>query len=287
MADAQNAKIISFSDIQFAREDEEIKDLLESIFQLYGYDFRGYSRTHLRRRILRRMMLANLASVSALQMQIKKDPILFESLLGDFSICVTEMFRDPSFFAALRKDVLPYLATQPFIKIWVAGCATGEEVYSLAILLEEAGIYERSLIYATDINATALKVAQDGVFNIKEIRTYTENYQKAGFSKPFVNYYTAASGLARFNDRLKKNILFSHHNLVTDGSFGEMHLILCRNVLIYFDRSLQNRVFKLFQDSLCHQGFLGIGSKETLRFSNHAGDFEEWVLGENIYRRVD
>lgn len=271
---------------EFFLEDTCIDSILEDLFEKHGYDFRRYCRAHVRRRLHRRMTLAGIHDLETFKTHLKTDQLLFSSLVNDFSICVTEMFRDPGFFASLRKDVISYLATQPFIKIWVAGCATGEEAYSIAVLLQEEGLYERSLIYATDINSEALKSAQEGVFDAKDIRIYTENYQKSGGKRPFVDYYTAFSGYARMQDDLKKNILFTHHNLVSDGSFGEMHLVLCRNVLIYFDRDLHNRVFELFLDSLAHRGFLGIGLSESIKFFDAAKHFEEWVPEQRIYRKI-
>ena len=206
-------------------------------------------------------------------------------LLFDFSINVTEMFRDPSCYLNIRKSVIPVLRTYPFIKIWHAGCATGEEVYSMAILLKEEGMYDRAQIYATDFNEAVVQKAKAGIFQIDRIKTYTSNYQKAGGTESFADYYTADYDSVIMDQALKKNIVFAHHNLVTDSVFGEMNLIMCRNVLIYFDRNLQNHVFKLFLDSLCYGGFICVGSKESIRFSKYSDSFEDAVRDEKIYKK--
>ena len=263
----------------------EIQLLLEAVYLKYGYDFRNYAKASIKRRILHRLAMSGIASISEMQYKVLYDVNYFETLLLDLSINVTEMFRDPSFYQALRQDVIPVLRTYPYVKIWHAGCATGEEVYSMAILLKEEGLYDRSQIYATDFNQVVLQKAKEGIFPIENIKEYTVNYQKAGGKESFSGYYTAKYDSAIINQALKKNILFADHNLVTDGVFGEMNLILCRNVLIYFDKTLQNRVIGLFYDSLCRNGFLCLGSKESLMFSEYKSAFEDVVKEEKIYRK--
>jgi chemotaxis protein methyltransferase CheR len=263
----------------------EIKLLLEAIYLKYGHDFRNYAKASLKRRLLRRLSLSGLKNLSEMQNRLLNDTSFMEILLVDFSINVTEMFRDPAFYRAIREQVIPYLRTYPFINIWHAGCATGEEVYSLAILLKESGLLKRTQIYATDYNDIVLKKALTGIFPIDHLKEYTANYQKSGGTKSLSDYYTADSENIMMHKTLKENIVFANHNLVTDGVFNEMNLILCRNVLIYFNKSLQNRVIGLFRDSLCHSGFLGIGSKESLRGSEYAGGFEEVAKNEKIYRK--
>jgi chemotaxis protein methyltransferase CheR len=266
-------------------EDIEIKLLLEAIYLKYGYDFRKYAKASIKRRINQRLMLSKLNSISEMQHKILTDKSFFETLLLDFSINVTEMYRDPSFYLALRENVIPILKTYPFINIWHAGCSTGEEVYSMAIFLKEEGLLDKTMIYATDINEKVLKKAKDGIYPIDKIKEYTLNYQKAGGHQSFANYYTAKYNAVIINKSLKKNIIFAQHNLATDSEFGEMNLIMCRNVLIYFDDDLENRVFGLFNNSLVRQGFLCLGSKESVTFSKYAKYFEEFVAKEKIYRK--
>lgn len=266
-------------------QDIEISLLLEGIYLKYGYDFRNYSDAHIKRRILRRMTEAGLKSISEMQYKILYDKDFFKILLSDFSINVTEMFRDPTFYKAFRKSVIPILKTYPFVRIWHAGCSTGEEVYSMAILLKEEGLYERSQIYATDFNNIVLQKAKDGIYPIDDIKEYTHSYQQAGGNASFSDYYIAKYDSAIFDKSLKKKITFAEHNLVTDGVFGEMHVIICRNVLIYFNRELQNNVIKLFSDSLCNGCFLCLGSKESIRFSSSADNFEALNESEKIYRK--
>ena len=266
-------------------ENIEIELLIEAIFLKYGYDFRNYSKASIKRRILQRLSMEELCHISEMQHKILNDVSFFERLLLDFSINVTSMFRDESFYRALIKEVLPLLKTYPFIRVWHAGCSTGEEVYSMAILLKEEGLYDRAQIYATDINELVLNKARDGIFPVKCIKEYTKNYQRAGGRRSFATYYTANYEFAVLDRSLKTNIVFADHNLVTDGVFGEMNLIFCRNVLIYFNRNLQDRVFKVFRDSLCNGGFLCLGAKESIRFSEVSNDFEGWVENEKIYRK--
>ncbi len=267
-------------------ENIEVELLLEAIYQKYGYDFRLYSRASLKRRIQHRLSLSGLNSISEMQHRLLNDLNFFETLLLDLSINVTQMFRDPFFYREIRKEVIPVLKTYPFIKIWHAGCATGEEVYSMAILLNEEGLYDKTQLYATDFNEVILDRAKQGIIPLDQIKDYTYNYQKAGGTESFAEYYTAGYDSAVIKQSLKKNIVFSDHNLAIDGVFGEMNLIVCRNVLIYFQRELQSRVIGLFRESLCHLGFLGLGSKETLMFSEYAKNFETVVERAKIYRKI-
>jgi chemotaxis protein methyltransferase CheR len=267
-----------------AIEQIEINLLLEAIHQRYGYDFRQYSQTSIKRRLRHHLAKTKYQTISALIPEILHDPAAFQALILDLSVTVTEMFRDPWFFLALRQKVFPYLKTFPFINVWQAGCATGEEVYSLAILLKEEGLYARTRIYATDINDAALEKAKTRIYPLEQIKTYSANYQKAGGQKSLADYYQARYHSTIFEASLQDNITFANHNLATDGVFAEMHLILCRNVLIYFDRALQNRVLSTFRDSLCYNGFLCLGSKETLQFSDVQNDFVEFSAPEKIYQ---
>lgn len=266
-------------------EDIEIALLFQGIYLKYGYDFGNYSNSHMKRRILRRISIAGLDNISQLQYKVLYDENFFKTLLSDFSINVTEMFRDPSFYKEFRKSVVPILKTYPFVRIWHAGCSTGEEVYSMAILLKEEGLYERAQIYATDFNTTVLEKAKEGIYAIDDIKDYTRNYQKAGGIASFADYYTAKYDSVIIDQSLKKKITFAEHNLVTDGVFGEMHVIICRNVLIYFNRDLQNNVINLFSDSLSNGCFLCLGSKESVKFSRSSDNFEAFSESEKIYRK--
>lgn len=261
----------------------ELQLLLQAIYLKYGYDFRNYAKASIKRRIQHRMLKEGLGSLSAMQHKVLYDIAFFERLLLDMSINVTEMFRDPSFYLALRKVVIPELKKFSFLKIWHAGCSSGEEVYSMAIILKEEGLYERTQIYATDMNEVVLKQARDGIFNISKLKQYTANYQKAGGLESFSDYYSAHYDHVVMNKSLKENILFSDHNLATDGVFGEMNLIMCRNVLIYFNRELQNRALGLFFESLGNESYLCLGSKESIRFSEYSHAFEDIVREEKIY----
>lgn len=267
-------------------ENIEMDLLLQAIYQKYHYDFKDYSRAHIKRRILYRMRMAKLDNLSQMQHKILYDRSLFETLLMDLSINVTEMFRDPHFYQMLREKVIPLLKEQAFIKVWHAGCSTGEEVYSMAILLKEEGLYQKTQMYATDFNAMVLRRAKDAIYPVDLIKEYTANYQKAGGRGSFADYYTAQYGSVILDPSLKERIVFADHNLVTDGVFGEMNLILCRNVLIYFTKKLQTRVVKLFRDSMAHGGFLCLGTKESLQFSDHANRFTVVAEKERIYRII-
>ncbi|MFF2447210.1 CheR family methyltransferase [Neobacillus sp. NPDC058068] len=264
----------------------EINLLLEGLFQKYGYDFRGYVRASLKRRILNRMKAERLPSITALLEKVLHEPGYLERLLNDLSIRMTEMFRDPSFFAAFRNEVVPLLRELPEIRIWHAGCATGEEVFSMAILMCEEGLAEKTTIYATDMNEKALAAAQKGAFPLKKMQQYTKNYLKAGGKKAFSEYYTTDHQFAYFHPSLGENFIFAQHNLVTDGSFNEFHVILCRNVLIYFDNELQQQVHSLIHDSLADGGFIGLGSKETLLFMPNRTKYKEFHSQERIYRKL-
>jgi chemotaxis protein methyltransferase CheR len=267
-------------------EEIEIALLLEAVYRRYGFDFREYAAASLRRRLWRRANAEGLPTLSALQERILHDPAVMHRLLGDLSISVTAMFRDPSFYVAFRKKVVPLLHTYPFTRIWVAGCSTGEEVYSLAIVLDEEGLLDRSRIYATDINEAVLDRARNGVFALDKMRDYTQNYVHAGGSRAFSEYYLASYDGAQFDRRLVENAVFAQHNLVSDKAFNEFHVVVCRNVMIYFDRTLQERVLDLFDESLVTLGVLGLGHKETLRFSQLASRYEELDGAERIYRKA-
>ena len=264
----------------------EIELLLEGIYRNYGFDFRSYAYASIRRRLWKRIEAEGLDTVSALQARVLHEPEMMERLLLDLSINVTAMFRDPSFYRAFRERVVPMLRTYPFIRLWHAGCATGEEVFSMAILLQEEGLYERCRIYATDINEVVLQKAKEGIFPLDRMQEYTENYITAGGKRAFSDYYLAKYGGALFSDSLTKNVVFSQHNLVTDRSFAEFNVILCRNVLIYFDKTLQARVHDLFYDSLAKFGILVLGSKESLRFSPHEESYEQINGPEKIFRKA-
>ncbi|MBV9774783.1 MAG: protein-glutamate O-methyltransferase CheR [Gemmatimonadetes bacterium] len=264
----------------------EIELLMEGVYRHYGFDFRSYAYASLKRRLWKRIEAEGLGTISGLQERVLHDPAMMERLLLDLSINVTAMYRDPSFYMAFRTQVVPLLRTYPFIRVWHAGCSTGEEVYSMAILLEEEGLYERARIYATDINEVVLQRAKAGIFPLEKMQEYTQNYLRAGGTKSFSEYYTAMYDGALFDSSLTRNVVFSQHNLVTDGSFSEFNVILCRNVLIYFDRSLQNRVHGLFYDSLAMFGILALGSKESLKLTRYEEAYDVLNAKEKIYRKV-
>jgi chemotaxis protein methyltransferase CheR len=267
--------------------DIEMRLLIDAIFLKYHYDFRGYSGPSLKRRLTTAMSRFGCTTLSQLQDKLLHDPSIFPPLLDYLTVQVSEMFRDPSYFRALREKVIPLLRTYPSLKIWVAGCSTGEEVYSLAILLHEENLLSRSLIYATDINAHALEKAEAGVYDIDRIAGFTVNHRNAGGRSSLADFYSAAYGHAVFDKALKSRIVFSDHSLATDSVFAEVQLVSCRNVLIYFNRELQDRALGLFREALCRKGFLGLGSKESLRFSAHADDFDTLVAADRIYQRRD
>nr|WP_256353962.1 MULTISPECIES: protein-glutamate O-methyltransferase CheR [unclassified Variovorax] len=259
---------------------------MEAIYLKYNHDFRDYTGASQKRRVLYALDQLDLPTISALQEKVLRDPALFARLLQFLTIPVSEMFRDPAYFLALRRQVVPVLHTYPSIKVWVAGCSTGEEVYSLAILLREEGLLERALIYATDINPASLDKARQGIFGLDAVRGFTANYQRAGGQRAFSDYYTAAYDAARFDPSLRANVIFADHSLATDSVFAETQLVSCRNVLIYFNRQLQDRALGLFHESLCHRGFLGLGSKESIDFSAYAERFRALSPLERIYRKA-
>jgi chemotaxis protein methyltransferase CheR len=265
----------------------ELSLLLEGVYRRYGFDFREYAPASLRRRVWRRVQAEGVTTISALQDKLLHDPACMERLLLDLSINVTAMFRDPTFYFTFREKVVPLLRTYPFTRIWVAGCSTGEEVYSLAILLLEAGLYDRTRIYATDINESVLDRARAGVFPLDKMREYTQNYIKAGGQRAFSEYYLAKYDGAQFQRSLVDNVVFAQHNLVSDRSFNEFNVIICRNVMIYFDRALQDRVHRLFYESLVTFGVLALGAKETVRFSPFEDRYEDLDANERLYKKVE
>lgn len=266
--------------------DLELRVLLEAVFQRYHYDFRDYAVSSLRRRMRHAMARFDCARVADLQHRLLHEPDTFAQAMQFFTVQVSEMFRDPAYFRVLREHVVPVLRTYPSIKLWVAGCSTGEEVWSLAILLHEEGLLEKAVIYATDINPEALGMAEAGAYGIDRIAQFSRNYLDAGGRTSLSDYYTTAYDGAVFDRRLKRNIVFADHSLATDTVFSEVHLVSCRNVLIYFNRSLQDRAVGLFYDALVHRGFLGLGSKESLQFGAHAQAFEACAREQRLYRKA-
>ncbi|MBF8729227.1 MULTISPECIES: CheR family methyltransferase [Pseudomonas] len=265
--------------------DIEIRLLIEALYLKYSYDFRDYSGASIKRRILHAVRQFDCRTVSALQERVLHDPAAFMQLLQFLTIPVSEMFRDPEHFLAVRREVVPLLRTWPSLKVWIAGCSTGEEVYSMAILLREEGLLERTILYATDINPHSLEKAKQGIYPLKVMQTYAENYRKAGGRRDLSEYYTAAYGNAIIDSSLRENVTFADHSLATDSVFSETQLVSCRNVLIYFNKTLQDRALGLFHESLCHRGFLVLGSKESLDFSAYSERFEALVRPERIYRK--
>ncbi len=271
-------------------KENEIKDieldlLIESIRRRHGYDFGHYARASFKRRVASMASKLGVDHISQIITPILRDDAAINDFLREMSVTVTEMFRDPIFFAAIREKVLPYLESYPFLKIWHAGCATGEEVYAMAIVLKEEGLYRRVRIYATDFNNESLHKAEEGIYPLDKMKKYMAAYNRSNPKASFSDYYHSGYKSAKMNEDLRECITFANHNLVTDGVFGEMNLIICRNVMIYFDKDLQNRVLSLFKDSLCHRGFLCLGPKESLRFSEVAEDFEEVSKKEKIFRK--
>ncbi|MEO8152528.1 MAG: CheR family methyltransferase [Rhizobacter sp.] len=263
----------------------ELRLLIDAIYLKYHYDFRGYAMASLKRRLTVAMGRFGCQTLSQLQDRLLHDKTTFPALLDFLTVQVSEMFRDPAYYKALRDEVVPLLRTYPSLKVWVAGCSAGEEAYSLAILLREEGLLERTLIYATDINTDALKKAESGVYALEHIAGFTHNHQRAGARSSLSDHYTAAYGRAVFDKTLRKQIVFSDHSLATDSVFAEVHLVSCRNVLIYFDRTLQDRAIGLFSEALCRKGFLGLGTKESLRFSAHRDTFADFAPNERIFQR--
>jgi chemotaxis protein methyltransferase CheR len=272
-------------ELQIENENLEIRLLLEAIYLKYGYDFRNYAVAHTKRRLGFRKDVSGLNNYAEMLHKAIYDKDFFSTVLLDLSINVTEMFRDPWFYKEVREIVVPHLKTYPFVKVWHAGCSEGQEVYSMAILLQEEGMKERAQLYATDFNERVLKAAKDGIYPIDSIKQYTSNYIQSGGRESFSDYYTADNKHVILKSALRRRVLFSSHNLVTDGVFGEMNVIFCRNVLIYFNKELQERVLQLFYESLCPGGFLCLGSKESLKFSKVVHKFEEVAAREKIYRK--
>jgi chemotaxis protein methyltransferase CheR len=264
----------------------ELRLFVEAVLLKYDYDFRHYAPASLKRRLQSAMTRFGCQTLSQLQERMLHEPQTFPLLLDFLTVQVSEMFRDPSYFLAIRQQVVPILRTYPSLKLWIAGCSGGEEAYSFAILLREEGLLERTLLYATDINGLALERARAGVYDLSRLATFSENHAKAGGKSSLSDYYTAAYGGALFDSGLRERIVFSDHSLATDAVFAEVQLISCRNVLIYFDRVLQDRALGLFHESLSHKGFLGIGAKESLRFSAYSQGFDELVRQDRIYRKV-
>lgn len=263
----------------------EIYLLLEAFHKKYGYDFRQYSEAHIKRRIMNRLALSGMKSVIEMIERVLYDRAFAALFLQDLSITVTEMFRDADFYKAVREKVMPILKTYSFIKVWHAGCATGQEAYSMAIILREEGLYERTTIYATDFNQQALDQAKEGIFTNEQIKEYTVNYQRSGGKEAFSDYYTSSYDMAIMDPSLKKNIVWANHNLVTDSVFAEVHMVVCRNVLIYFNSELQNKVQKLFLNSLVNGGILCLGTKESLRFSELADEYIELDKHQKILKK--
>jgi chemotaxis protein methyltransferase CheR len=266
-------------------EDIEIHLLLEALYRRYHYDFRHYAQASLKRRLRQARQQLGFLNLSALQDAVLHDATMVPRLLDYLTVQVSEMFRDPSYFRAIREKVVPHLRTYPSLKVWIAGCSSGEELHSFAVLFREEGLLERTLFYATDINPGALEAANNGIYALDRIRVFTENHQRSGGKSSLSDYYTAAYDRAVFDKHLRAHVVFSDHSLVTDAVFAEVQLVSCRNVLIYFDRPLQDRALGLFRGSLARNGFLGLGSKESLRFSDHANAFTDFVREEKIYQR--
>ena len=267
-------------------EPSELKELLESIRGTYGYDFTEYAESSVKRRIGHFMTSNKIDSLGRLGKALVADEAFFERFVQEITVNVTEMFRNPGFYESLRKNIVSRLATYPLIKIWIAGSSTGEELYSLAILLKEEGLLDRSVIYATDINQKALQSAREGVYSNRNIQHYAENYLKSGGKTELSDYYKTKYDAILLDRSLKRNVVFAFHNLAVDRSFNEFQLILCRNVLIYFNQSLQNKVLNLFYESLCPFGYLGLGNKESLLFADRKKAFEELVPREKIYVKI-
>lgn len=263
----------------------ELQLLTEAIFLRYGYDFRNYSKTHIKRRVLQHLVIYKIHTVTQLTDQILRDRLLFSALLNDLSINVTEMFRDPDFYKSLRDNIIPKLRTYAFFKVWHAGCSTGEEVYSLAILLKEEGLLDRCQIYATDFNRKVLEIAREGVYQKSDIEQFEKNYQLSGGKKKLSDYYQSRYGSVIFDRDLSNKIVFADHNLVTDKVFADVHLILCRNVMIYFEKKLQEEVIGLFYESLIPSGVLCLGTKESIRFSRYEDSFDIIDERQKLYKK--
>ncbi|WP_294309486.1 protein-glutamate O-methyltransferase CheR [uncultured Chryseobacterium sp.] len=267
-------------------KDDEVEHLIKDVYDMYGYDFSEYSRASFKRRVNRICLIDRFTSFAELRYTILNDPEYLKRFIEEITVNVTEMFRDPQFFKDIREKILPQLGTYPLIRIWLAGCSTGEEAYSMAILLKEANLYHKSLIYGTDLNPSVLETARAGVFPLQQMKLYSENYIQSGGKKDFSDYYTANYDSVKFDKSLQEKLILSTHNLVSDSSFNSFQLIVCRNVLIYFDRGLQERVFRLFDNSLENLGFLALGAKETVRFSKLDKNYHQ-VGDQKIWKKVD
>lgn len=267
------------------QEELEMRLLLDAIYQRFHYDFRQYGMASVRRRLLQGARALGCDTLGAVQERVLRDAQAFSVLLQYLTVQVSDFFRDPGYFRAFRQRIVPVLRTYPSIKLWVAGCSTGEEVYSFAILLREEGLLDKTLLYATDINPEALKAGEAGIYPMDRVKAFTQNHQASGAPCSLANYYTARYGSAVFDRSLRKNVVFADHSLATDAVFAETQVVSCRNVLIYFERSLQDRAIALFRDSLCRRGFLGLGAKESLRFSRHELDFDVVMREERWFQR--
>ena len=266
-------------------DDRQLDLLIDAVFEYHGYDFSGYSKASLKRRVDRLFQMDGFTHFSEMLLRVRTEPEYHTRLVDELTVNVTEMFRDPNFYQMLRNDILPILGTKPFIRIWHAGCSSGEEVYSMAILLKEANLLHKSLLYGTDINTAVLDVAKKGVFPLRMMQLYSENYMNSGGKKDFSHYYTANYGLAKLDSSLSGRMVFSQHNLVSDQSFNEFDLILCRNVLIYFDKELQKVALELFDNSLSKLGYLALGTKETIKFSTIQGRFKQ-LAKDKIWKKI-
>jgi chemotaxis protein methyltransferase CheR len=277
---------LSPSPLKERNDGAHLGNLLEAIYDRYGTDFRSYALSSIKRRVLKQMRDENFSTMAELQAQVLDDPVAMQRFLRTLTIHVTALFRDPAFYRAFRDEAMPLLRTYPYLRLWVAGCSTGEEVYSLAILLEEEGLYDRCRIYATDVSDAALDKARTGIFPLSFMQEYTRNYQRAGGQHSFAEYYTADAEFAILRSSLRRNVVFAAHNLVGDNSFNEFHVIFCRNVMIYFNRALQERVHGLFYDSLLTFGYLGLGRSENIRFTRHEKRYEPISDSEKLYRKI-
>lgn len=266
--------------------DQQTDQLIQDMAEVYGYDFSNYAMASLKRRLQRLIVIDHLPNYEELRKRIREDGVYFAHAIEEISVSVTEMLRDPAFYHTIRTQIIPVLATYPYIKVWHAGCATGEEVFSMAILLQEAGVLHKSLLYATDINPAVLQKARRGIFPVSQMRQYSKNYVNAGGTNDFSSYYTAGDHYAQFDPRLSEKMIFAAHNLVTDNSFNSFQLIFCRNVLIYFNKDLQNRVLRLFDDSLELNGFLALGTKESIRFSDVSANYKHVSGREKLWRKI-
>ncbi|UPT71885.1 MAG: protein-glutamate O-methyltransferase CheR [Flavobacterium sp. JAD_PAG50586_2] len=267
-------------------DDSHLRTFINEIYEAYGYDFAGYSHASFKRRLERVYQLGDFVSFQEFLYKVKTDVNYLTYVIEEITVNVTEMFRDPSFYKVLREEILPALRSKPFIRIWHAGCSTGQEVYSMAILLSEQGLLNKSIIYATDLNATVLETAKKGLFPLKLMKEYAENYRASGGKEDFSGYYIANYGFAKFDDVFSKKMVFSQHNLVSDSSFNEFDLILCRNVMIYFDKELQERVLHLLDDSMAKLGYLALGTKETIKFTAVQKNYEQ-LRREKIWKKIN